>query len=216
MPPAYHGESMKVLVTTIPYTGMKIDAPICKDALNARLKEGNTVNLISFEDAPVADLTLTRTHGGVLVKGVISGICKQDCASCGDLIPHGALATIDWILQGNADRAAANDELDDPGVIVYHGEHVDLEEHLQEALILSLSPFWHPPRDQRERCTLCQRDCSQKLWRVGDGYKSESTSADTGSRGTLGTLLKGALSEKVEQVASKTDPEQNSPATRKR
>ena len=184
---------MKVLVTTIPYTGMKIDAPISKDALNTRLKEGNSANMVSFEDAPIADLTLTRTHGGVIVKGVISGTCKQDCASCSDLVPHEALATIDWILQGNADRAAPDDELDDPGVIAYQGEHVDLEEHLQEALILSLSPFWHPPRDQHDRCSHCQRDCSQKLWRVGDGDKPQESSAESSSRGTLGNLLKGAL-----------------------
>jgi uncharacterized metal-binding protein YceD (DUF177 family) len=184
---------MKVLVTTIPYTGMKIDAPISRDALNARLGEGSNTDMVSFTDAPVADLTLTRTHGGVLVKGVISGRCKQDCASCGDLVPHEVVASIDWILQGSADRAAPDDALDDPGVIVYQGEHVDLEEPLQEALILSLSPFWHPPRDQQERCSYCQRDCSQKLWRVGDGDGAEGESAESGSRGTLGKLLKGVL-----------------------
>lgn len=184
---------MKVLVTTIPYTGMKIDAPISKDALNARLKEGSSAAMVSFQDAPIADLTLTRTHGGVLVKGVISGTCQQDCSSCGDLVPHETLATIDWILQGDADRAAADDNLDDPGVIVYQGEHVDLEEHLQEALILSLSPFWHPPRDHRDKCSYCKRDCSQKLWRVGDDDKKDETSNEAKTSGTLGNLLKGAL-----------------------
>ncbi len=183
---------MKVLVTTIPYTGMKIEAPISKDALNARLKEGSSANLVSFEDAPIADLTLTRTHGGVLVKGVISGTCKQDCSACGDLVSHEVMATIDWILQGDADRAAPDDDLDDPGVIVYQGEHVDFEEHLQEALILSLYPFWHPPRDQLEICIHCKRDCAQKLWRVADSDTEKKTSLDSDSGSTLGDLLKGA------------------------
>lgn len=184
---------MKVLVTTIPFTGMKIEAPISRDALNARLREGSDGNMVTFEDAPVADLTLTRTHGGVIVKGIISGTCKQDCSSCGDLVAHEAHASIDWILQGNADRAAPDDDLDDPGVIVYQGEHVDLEEHLQEALILSLSPFWHPPRDKQERCTVCQRDCSRKLWRAGENKPSDPSGAQPQSTSSFGKLLKGAL-----------------------
>ncbi len=184
---------MKVLVTTIPFTGMKIDAPISKDALNTRLQGGSDASMVTFEDAPMADLTLTRTHGGVIVKGIISGTCKQDCSSCGDLVAHEASATIDWILQGNADRAAPDDDLEDPGVIVYEGEHVDLEEHLQEALILSLSPFWHPPRDRHERCTVCQRDCSKKMWRAEEGKAVDSLEDKAQATATFGNLLKGAL-----------------------
>lgn len=153
--------------------------------------------MVTFEDAPMADLTLTRTHGGVIVKGIISGTCKQDCSSCGELVSHEASATIDWILQGNADRAAPDDALDDPGVIVYEGEHVDLEEHLQEALILSLSPFWHPPRNKQERCTVCHRDCSKKMWRAGESKSSESSTelSDKQPQPTsaFGNLLRGAL-----------------------
>jgi uncharacterized metal-binding protein YceD (DUF177 family) len=187
---------MRILVTTIPYTGMKIDAPIPLEALNNRLREGRDENAIVFTEAPLADLTLTRTHGGVLVKGVISGPCKQDCSSCGDLVPHEAYANIDWILQGNADRAAADDDLDDPGVIVYEGDHVDLEEPLQEALILSISPFWHPPRDVKERCLVCKRDCSRKMWKAVENNASESKSTDSGSGSNLGALIKGALKAK--------------------
>jgi uncharacterized metal-binding protein YceD (DUF177 family) len=187
---------VKILVTTIPYTGMKIDAPISMEALNNRLREGSDDNAITFEEAPMADLTLTRTHGGVIVKGIVSGRCKQDCSSCGDLVDHEASASIDWILQGDADRAASDDDLDDPGVIVYQGDHVDLEEPLQEALILSLSPFWHPPRDSKERCIMCKRDCSRKMWRAADESGS-SESADKPTKGAnLGALIKGAMKEK--------------------
>jgi len=185
---------MRILVTTIPFTGMKIDAPISQEALNARLREGSSENGITFEDSPMADLTLTRTHGGVLVKGIISGTCKQDCATCGDGVSHEACAKIDWVLQTASDRAAPDDELDDPGVIVYEGEHVELEEHLQEALILSLSPFWHPPRDTQDHCTVCTRDCSARAWRSGgdDGAPGEKTS-QAGKASSFGALLKGAL-----------------------
>jgi uncharacterized metal-binding protein YceD (DUF177 family) len=187
---------VKILVTTIPYTGMKIDAPISMEALNGRLREGSNDNAITFKESPIADLTLTRTHGGVIVKGLVSGPCKQDCSSCGDMIDHEASASIDWILQGDADRAASDDDLDDPGVIVYQGDHVDLEEPLQEALILSLSPFWHPPRDAKERCLVCKRDCSRKMWRSADEAGSNDTDDKPSAGANLGALLKGALKEK--------------------
>jgi uncharacterized metal-binding protein YceD (DUF177 family) len=188
---------MRVLVTSIPFSGMKIDAPISMDALNARLREGSVDNALVFLDAPMADLTLTRTHGGVIVKGIVSGTCKQDCSSCGDLVAHEALASIDWILQSASDRAAPDDEMDDPGVIFYDGEHVDLEEPLQEALILSLSPFWHPPRDPAERCLECKRDCSARAWSSADS-RSENTkeSSKPNSRPAFAELLTGALKGK--------------------
>ncbi len=184
--------AMRILVTTIPFSGMKIDAHISKDALNGRLREGSRDNLIEFEQDPLVDLTLQRTHGGVLVKGIASGVCKQDCSSCGDLVPHETVAQIDWVLQSASDKAAPDDEIDDPAVIFYDGEHVDLEGPLQEALILSLSPFWHPPRDANERCTYCKRDCSERSWKTAETAAGESsTGATTSSR--FGSLLKDVI-----------------------
>ena len=163
---------------------MKIDTHLPLEALNERLREGAESAQISFQASPIVDITLTRTLGGILVKGIVSGPCLQDCSSCAEPVPHEVTASIDWILQTPADRAGPEDELDDPGVIVYEGDHVELEEHLQEALILSLSPFWHPPRDSQDRCTHCKRDCSVKSW----GSSSETPTSP------FGTLLKGALS----------------------
>jgi uncharacterized metal-binding protein YceD (DUF177 family) len=184
---------MRILVTTIPFSGMKIDAPISMEALNSRLQEGSHEDSVIFEEAPIADLTLTRTHGGVLVKGIISGRCRQGCASCGDLVPHEAMATIDWLLQTTSDQAAPDDEIDDPGVIFYEGEHVDLEEPLQEALILQLSPFWHPQRDAADRCSFCKRDCSERSWRAGG--ESSQEAAKKPVKSSFGSILQGALSK---------------------
>jgi uncharacterized metal-binding protein YceD (DUF177 family) len=183
---------MRILVTSIPFSGMKIDAHISKDALNERLREGSRDNLVQFEADPLVDITLQRTHGGVMVKGIASGSCKQDCSSCGDLVPHETVAQIDWVLQSASDRAAPDDEIDDPAVIFYESEHVDLEEPIQEVLILSLSPFWHPPRDKSERCTYCKRDCSERSWKAGD-TSADDSSTTTPSTSTFGTLLKGAI-----------------------
>jgi uncharacterized metal-binding protein YceD (DUF177 family) len=175
---------MKVCTTTIPFTGMNIEGILPLEALNSRLQGTSGSQEIVFQEPPKAILTLTRTHGGILVKGTVSGSCKQDCASCADPVPHSLTIPIDWILQTSSDRAGPDDELDDPGVIVYEGEHIDLEEHLQEALILGLSPFWHPPRDEQDKCTHCNRDCSVRAW----GEKKQEKASP------FGALLKGALS----------------------
>lgn len=186
----YPAVAMRILVTTIPFSGMKIDAPIPKEPLNIRLSEGSQGEPVVFTDDPLVDITLTRTHGGVLVKGVISGTCQQGCSTCGDTVPNEVTSSIDWILQTMSDRAGSDDDLDDPGVIVYEGEHIDLEEHLQEALILNLSPFWHPPRDAQDRCSVCKRDCSERSWRSSESESAPSSSA------SFGALLKGALGNK--------------------
>jgi uncharacterized metal-binding protein YceD (DUF177 family) len=191
---------MRILVTTIPFTGMKIDAHISQTAINARLQEGSTANTIIFEEPPIADLTLTRMHGGVMVKGIVSARCKQDCGSCGDLVSHEALAQVDWILQSPTDRAAPDDDLDDPGVIVYDGEHVDLEEHLQEALILSLSPFWKPPLEKdpvsaKEKCSFCKKDCSKHKWSADEVAPTKESSHTR----SFGDLLQGAIKSSTEK-----------------
>jgi uncharacterized metal-binding protein YceD (DUF177 family) len=179
---------MRICTTTIPFSGMKIEAILPLEALNARLSEGSERQEISFESAPHVDLTFTRTHGGILVKGEVSGMCKQECATCADPVSHEIVASIDWILQTLSDRAGPDDEIDDPGVIVYEGDHVELEEPLQEALILNINPFWHPPRDKNERCTVCKRDCAANVWR------REESDGDEKKPSAFGSLLKGALS----------------------
>lgn len=174
---------MKIYVATIPFTGMKIDAPISMDSLNARIKEGSQTTQVSFVEPPMADITLTRTQGGVIVKGIVAGSCTQDCSTCADAVTHEVSASVDWLLQTSSDAAAPEDSIDDPGVLFYEGDHIDLEEPLQEALILAINPFWHPPRDTSEHCSVCQRDCSEKAWR---------TSQSEGST-NFGQLLKGAI-----------------------
>lgn len=184
---------MRILVTTIPFSGMKIDAPIAKDSLNARLQEGSDGGAVAFTADPLVDITLTRTHGGVLVKGVVTAACLQDCSTCGDNVPHEVLSKIDWLLQTSSDRAGLDDDLNDPGVIVYEGDHINLEEYLQEALILNLSPFWHAPRDNQDRCTFCNRECPARAsWSSAD--VKETASINSGS--SFGSLLKGVLGEK--------------------
>ena len=152
---------MRILVTTVPFSGMSISATICKKSLNERIASGSKQGFIEFIEDPQVSLKLTRTHGGVLTKGTVSSTCKQDCATCADLQEHTISASLNWVLQTESDRAAADDNLDDPGVLFYSGEHVDLEEPIQEALILALSPFWRPERSPDGVCSTCNRECTK-------------------------------------------------------
>jgi uncharacterized metal-binding protein YceD (DUF177 family) len=174
---------MRICTTTIPFSGMKIESPLPLEPLNERLVKGSESGQIVFEAAPFVTITLTRMHGGIQVKGVVSGSCRQDCASCADPVSHEVVSNIDWMLQTASDRAGPEDEIDDPGVVFYEGDHVDLEDPLQEALILGLSPFWHPPRDEHDRCAVCKRDCSVKAW----------GGAQEGTASPFGALLQGAI-----------------------
>ncbi len=177
---------MRICTTTIPFSGMSIEGIVPLDALNTRLKEGSKGQEIAFEAPPTVTITFTRTLGGILVKGSVAGTCKQDCSTCADPVSHALDIPIDWILQTSSDRAGPEDELDDPGVIAYEGDHIDLEEHLQEALILNLSPFWHPPRDKDDHCSVCTRNCSVNSWQSTASEKSDKSPS-------FGDLLKGAM-----------------------
>ncbi len=179
---------IKVYVATIPFSGMSIKAPLDLGALNARLQEGSEAASIQFLEPPLAELTLTRTHGGVLVKGVVSGRCSQDCSTCAESVPHTVSTPVSWLLQSASERGGAT--IDDPGVVVFDGDHVDLEDPLQEALLLELHPFWHPPRDAEQRCTYCNRDCSRVRWGTDEGGNSAAGDSAGGKKSsTLGDLL---------------------------
>jgi uncharacterized metal-binding protein YceD (DUF177 family) len=182
---------MKIYVSTIPFSGMKIDGYLPLQPLNDRLAEGKDIPELSFTEPPALQLVLTRAYGGITVRGMVTGQCAQTCATCADPKVHTVTADIDLILQSATEAAAGGDDLlDDPGVLTYAGDHVDLEDPLQEALILGLSPFWHPPRSEREECTACGRDCSTKAWTKGE---EASSAAPKGP--SLGKLLEGALSK---------------------
>lgn len=141
---------------------------------------------------------LTRTHGGVLAKGTVTSPCNQDCASCGDIKPHTVKATLEWVLQTESDRAAPDDTIEDPGVLFYSGEHIELEEHLQEALILSLSPFWKPPQDENGACSGCQKHCLAATVYSDRETQASDEQPNTSNATSLGVLLQKAMLNKDE------------------
>jgi uncharacterized metal-binding protein YceD (DUF177 family) len=190
---------MRILVTTIPFSGMEISSTICKESLNQRVSNGARIAAIEFLEDPKVSLMFTRTHGGVIARGTITSPCNQDCASCGDIKPHTVTATLEWVLQTESDRAAPEDTIEDPGVIFYSGEHVELEEHLQEALILSVSPFWKPPLEENGACSGCQKNCmnaavysDSETQPSNDQNEPQNTSKAT----SLGALLQKAMLSK--------------------
>ena len=171
---------MKVRISTIPYEGLEIKTPLPLEALNTRLAEGDSAG-IEINTAPDLDLKLTRTHTGAEVVGTITCTLKQPCSTCDIALSRTERVNIHWILQ--PETPEMNE--DDIGLLTYTGDHIDLEDSLQEALILKLSPFWHPARKADGSCSQCDRQCSEVAW---TDQKSEMP------RG-LGELLKRAVSK---------------------
>ena len=71
-------------------------------------------------------------------------------------------------------------DMEDAGIIFFEGEHIDLEDVLQETLILALSPFLLPERDKDGKCVRCGETTPIK-------YSIDST-----SKRSLGDLLQKA------------------------
>lgn len=179
---------MKIRVSTIPHSGMKIDAPIPLEPLTARMNEGSRKPDVVFTEAPNADLTLSKTFGGAEIKGVVSAQCTRLCSTCAEHVPHEIVADVCWMIQ-NLDEVQIEGEgiLDDPGLLTYRGDHIDLEDPLQEALILTITPFWHPERDEKQCCLTCKRDCRKSSWGTED---------EKPTKRTLGSLLESAATKK--------------------
>lgn len=188
---------MKVRVSTIPHSGMKIDAPIPLDPLNSRLSEGSRESDVVFTEAPNADLTLSKSHGGAEVKGIISAPCTRMCSTCGETVPDEVRADIFWVLQSEEDSTLGPiEEMEAAGVMPYSGDHFELEDPLQEALILELTPFWHPDRDCNGKCTLCAKECSSTSWTASEQATDARTPDSTSGRRSLGDLLKNAAEKR--------------------
>lgn len=175
---------MKIRISTIPPQGLKISDSIPLAPLNTRMNEGRN-NDISFVEAPQVELMLYRTISGAQAKGKASTKYRQPCSRCLDVIERDLEVDINLIIEPRPEKESVDplqpdDCQDDIGLAYYDGDHIDLEDIIQESLILGLSQFWHPPSDERGTCTLCGRNLAEETGNCRE------------SRLTLGVLLKKA------------------------
>lgn len=150
---------MKVRLSDIPHSGLKVNDILPLDALNTRMSEGEHKDLV-FTQAPQVELVVSRTQSGAETKGIVRTKYRQACSRCLENMERDLEIAANFILQPKPDPEEISDDVDadytdDVGIAYFEGEHIDLEDLLQEALILSLTLYWAPPCDQKGNCTQC-------------------------------------------------------------
>jgi uncharacterized metal-binding protein YceD (DUF177 family) len=149
---------MKIRLSDIPHHGLKVQDILPLEALHERMASGRGQD-IRFLTPPKVTLLITKSLTGALVEGSINAHLSQDCARCSDPLKREHHVTIATALQnresGFNEDAAIEPPEEDIGVLYYEGEHVDLEPHLQDCLILSLNLYWAPDCDKSGNCCLC-------------------------------------------------------------
>ncbi|MCB0311617.1 MAG: DUF177 domain-containing protein, partial [Bdellovibrionales bacterium] len=136
---------------------MRIEDTISLEALNSRVKEGPDGEGadIEFTARPKVSLIAERKPQGAEIKGTIATRVRQSCARCLEPVERDLVATLSYYLQHSSRSSDALEVAHDIGVIFFEGDHVDLEDVLQEALILQLSPFWRPSLEKNGDCSYC-------------------------------------------------------------
>jgi uncharacterized metal-binding protein YceD (DUF177 family) len=172
---------MKIRVTNLPPEGLPVSGAISLEAINARLQEGRPID-ITFTEAPMASLHVSATaEGGAEIQGTVVSTVQQSCGRCNEPQTHSVSSKIHTVTRPAATREGAEPN-DDPDLIYLEGDTVDIEERLQEALILKLSPYWSPECSDDGRCIGCDRSCDDS-----EAYRDEQDKPTT-----LGDLFKKA------------------------
>lgn len=177
---------MKIRLSDISAAGLKIDDTIPLEPLNARLKEGRDCGII-FLEAPRVTIAVNKTANGAETKGSIRSKYRQPCALCNEEVEKEIEVEANFVLKPRPEDVDDTDPqyMDDVGIVFYEGEHIDLEEVVQETLILGLSLYWHPPQDEKGDCERCGVNFVKEI-----APKSEK-----GGKKSGGTSLRQLLSE---------------------
>ena len=177
---------MKIRLTDIPAAGLPVAEVLPQEALNERLSSGSSYGFEFIQGLDVS-LTVFKTPNGAETKGRVTSRYRQPCARCADGIERDLELPTNYILQQrpNELRGAITEEYeDDIGITFYDGEHIELDDLIQETIILSLSIYWHPEEDSEGKCQLCH-----KLVR-GPAADAQKKKGVTGP--SLGDLIKKA------------------------
>lgn len=169
--------SMRVRISDISPKGLEVKGEIPLVPLNDRMKAGENQEII-FSCAPIADLMIFGNSSGAELTGTISAKYKQACSLCLDVKERSVNIKTKFHLKEKTDPKAEDDDI---GIVYYENDLLELDPILEEALILSLALYWHPPFDKKERCTECEKSRSEL-----------GLAADAGAL-KLGDLLKEKL-----------------------
>ena len=137
---------MKIRLSDLPLTGANITSELPLENLNARMNEAKG-NDIVFLKAPVIDIRLRPEKGAIELTGLIQSQYRQPCSRCLEEVETDISTNLQVTLKAKpsrpgVDRLTTSTEwADGIGIVYYDGEHIDLEDIIQESLILGLSPF---------------------------------------------------------------------------
>ena len=147
---------MRIRVSDIPYSGLKVADSLSLEALNARMQEGQGSDII-FTSAPKVNLTIFKTDSGAECKGKVISSYTQACSLCLKELPKPLELDANFIFK-RINTKPSEDDLpeDEIGINYFAGDHIELEDMIQESLILSLSLYWHPPTDSSGNCSECK------------------------------------------------------------
>ena len=153
---------MRIRVSDIGADGLEVRGTISLESLNQRMNEGST-NDISFLRDPRVDIKVHRTISGVCTSGKVRTRYKQPCALCVDELEKDLEIEANFVFQHRSldettqYHGETDSYFDDIGVNFYTGDHIDLEDLIQESLILSLTPYLRPPRLADGTCSVCNK-----------------------------------------------------------
>jgi hypothetical protein len=182
---------MRVRLSDIRPEGIIIKDTIPLEPLNARMCIGDE-NDVTFTEAPEVALKI-RSCGGTACEamGLLKARYKQPCGLCAEEVAMAMEIDAHFMLkQKLGDVNPIVDYEDDRGVVTYEGEHVDLEDVIQETLILKLTPYFIPERDAKGVCSLCNK-CPTKTAGILEEAPEEKESTIS-----FGELLASAQKKK--------------------
>ena len=142
---------MKIRISTLPLAGLDLKFPLDLPSLEARLALGDDPE-IKFVAPPDVVLNVMANGSGAELVGNISFQFSQPCSRCLIGCPRSEIVKVHTFLKNAAEMEDAGD---DPSIILFSDDHVDIEEHLQEAVIVSLGLYWSPEMLPSGSCSAC-------------------------------------------------------------
>ena len=149
-------QSTLIRIDDIPVDrGLEYDQELPLEPLNARMNEGEENDII-FTSAPKMSIKINRTAGGAELIGKVTSSFTQPCGRCTDELERPVEVEMKYMLKPTIEGHNGSED-GEPGVIYFDSDHLDIENIIQETLILSMSAYWLPPKDDDGKCTVCNK-----------------------------------------------------------
>ena len=148
-------KNLTVRLSDLGQSGINFSEELNLEDLNARMA-ASPGNDIVFVDTPQVEIKIIPLPEGAEVTGNVSSSYTQSCGRCLEQLKRPVSVKFRYQLKPHSPEVS-DDELDDAGLIFYSGEHIDLKEHLEEALILAMSPYLLPPLTSQQKCLECDK-----------------------------------------------------------